>query len=234
MAKNKTTLFASILFVLIALTYLLLNIYFDVFNLPYFWDELGVYSRAAIHMSVHGIGLLPSVLPDDISRGHPILVPFLFSTVFKIFGLKIIVARLFAAFIYSVGIFYLFRIFLLKYSPFHATIFSFLIFIQPCFLSQSLLILPEIPLMVIAIMSLFYFLKKQYSALSICLSISLFVKESAIILPLTIYALDFLYFKFNWRNLIVIIISICFNLFFFCGPVFSEGLCVLPFTYFTY
>ena len=29
-------------------------------SLPYFWDELGVYGRAAVYLHDHALGLLPS------------------------------------------------------------------------------------------------------------------------------------------------------------------------------
>lgn len=190
----------------LGLVFLFLQFHFNLFELPYFWDELGVYSRAAIHLYEHGPGILPSALPDELSRGHPILIPFLFSLVFKLFGCKVVVARLFAAFIFIVGMVFLYRIFFIKVKPSQAFLFTTLIAIQPCFLSQSVLLLPEMPLMVASMMALFYFLKGNYVGLTFSLVLALFIKESAIILPLVIYLVDLLNQKFKLRNAFFILV----------------------------
>ena len=183
MIFNSKSTNGVLIIVCFVLVFIGLQWLYGLFELPYFWDELGVYSRAAIHLYEHGPGLLPSALPDELSRGHPTLIPFLFGVVFKIFGCKVVVARLFAASIYLIGVMYGYRILLLKLSPIHAAIFTVLIFIQPCFLSQSVLVLPEMPLMVATLMAVFYFLNKDYLGLCCALVLALFIKESAIIIP---------------------------------------------------
>ena len=86
MKLNKQRLYLVFCLLSFVLVFSLLQFYFDLFTLPYFWDELGVYSRAAIHLYEHGPGILPSALPDELSRGHPTLIPFLFSLAFKVFS----------------------------------------------------------------------------------------------------------------------------------------------------
>lgn len=205
MKLNKQRLYLVFCLLSFVLVFALLHFYFDLFELPYFWDELGVYSRAAIHLYEHGPGLLPSALPDELSRGHPTLIPFLFGVVFKLFGCKVLVARLFAASIYLLGVMYGYRILLLKLSPSHAGIFTILIFIQPCFLSQSVLVLPEMPLMVATLMAVFYYLNKNAIGLCCALVLALFIKESAIILPCVLYFIDLLIQRFKLKSFVSII-----------------------------
>ena len=206
MKLNKQRLYLVFCLSSFVLVFSLLQFYFDLFTLPYFWDELGVYSRAAIHLYEHGPGILPSALPDELSRGHPTLIPFLFGVVFKIFGCKVVVARLFAASIYLIGVIYGYRILLLKLSPINAAIFTILIFIQPCFLSQSVLVLPEMPLMVATLMAVFYFLNKNYIGLCCALVLALFIKESAIIIPCVIFFIDVLNQRFKLRSFVYILV----------------------------
>ena len=58
--------------------------------LPYFWDEMGVYAHGALIMSEHGLGLLPSSLNPELSRGHPLLFYFLAALNFQIFGTSLV------------------------------------------------------------------------------------------------------------------------------------------------
>ena len=69
-------------------------------NIPYYWDEMGVYVPAAFHMKDAGhISLLPGSLDPLFSRGHPMLFTFCNALVFKIFGETITVGHLFALFL---------------------------------------------------------------------------------------------------------------------------------------
>jgi hypothetical protein len=229
MKLNKQKLYLVFCLLSFVLIFSLLQFYFDLFTLPYFWDELGVYSRAAIHLYEHGPGILPSALPDELSRGHPTLIPFLFGVVFKVFGCKVVVARLFAAAIYLVGVMYGYRILLLKLSPINAAIFTILIFIQPCFLSQSVLVLPEMPLMVATLMAVFYFLNKNYIGLCCALVLALFVKESAIILPFVIFFIDLLNQRFKLNSFVsIIVIPFALISSFFAVQYFQRGYVFYP------
>lgn len=226
---NRKFLFGALLVTSVIIVYLVIQRIYGIFLLPYFWDELGVYSRAALHMSYHGIGMLPSSLPDELSRGHPILIPFLFSIPFKLFGPEIFVARIFAVLIYTIGIVFLYRILLLKYTPFYAYLFSLLVFLQPCFLSQSMLVLPEIPLMVAAICAMYYFMKGNYVQVSVCLTIALFIKESAIILPFAFYLADVLKNKFNTKGLVLLLfVPFTLIILFFVIQYFQRGYVFFP------
>lgn len=190
MKKHIGLQYAFILVCLIFIAFSFLHYYYNLFNLPYFWDELGVYSRAAIHLYKFKISFLPSSLPDELSRGHPILIPIIWGSSFKLFGCTVFVAKVTGAIIYTIGMLYVYRIFLLKFKPLYACIFTFLISIQPCFISQSVLILPEGPLMVFSIIAFYYYLQEKHIPLTIAITLALFTKESALILPITFFLTD--------------------------------------------
>jgi hypothetical protein len=180
-------------------------------------------------MHYFGAGILPSSLPDELSRGHPILIPFIYGVGFNLFGCKMIVAKMIGAVIYSIGILYIYRIFILVFSPRLSCLFSFLLFIQPCFLSQSVLILPEIPLMVAAIIAFYYFIKGQHIQVSIALIIALFIKESAIILPFTFYFADVLVNKFKLKHFIcILLLPLAFIITFFAIQYSQRGYIFYP------
>ena len=205
MKTNPTLTWTIVLFSSIVAVYVALHLYYDLFSLPYFWDELGVYSRAAIHMYEHGLGFLPKALPDELSRGHPLLIPLIFATSFKLFGCTVTVAKLTAACIYTTGIYYLYRILLFKFKPWQACIFAVLIAVQPCFLAQSVLVLPEAPLMVCSIAACYYFIRGKYGAVSIALCAALFIKESAIILPFIFFIVDLIVNPYKYRSLLYLV-----------------------------
>lgn len=205
MKTNPTRTWTIVLLASIVGIYVALHLWYDLFNLPYFWDELGVYSRAAIHMYEHGLGFLPKALPDELSRGHPLLIPLIFATSFKIFGCTATVAKITAACIYSLGIYYLYRIFLFKFKAGQACLFAILIAIQPCFLAQSVLVLPEAPLMVCCIAAFYYFMRGKYGPVSIALCAALFIKESAIILPFIFFIVDLIINPYKPRTLLYLV-----------------------------
>lgn len=192
--------FDLLLIGLIAIAFAFLHYFYNLFNLPYFWDELGVYSRSAIHLYKFGIGFLPSALPDELSRGHPTLIPIIWAASFKTFGCNVFVAKATGAVLYTIGMYYVYRIFLLKYKAFHACLFTFIISIQPAFIAQSVLILPEGPLMVFSIMAFYYYLQEKHIQLSIAITLALFTKESALILPMAFFLTDLFFKKLSLKK----------------------------------
>ena len=68
-------------------------------SLPYFWDELGVYTQAADYQVQHGISLAPASVPPVLSRGHPLLFTCMNAIVRRVFGEQVMVAHVFCFFI---------------------------------------------------------------------------------------------------------------------------------------
>jgi 4-amino-4-deoxy-L-arabinose transferase-like glycosyltransferase len=169
---------------------LLLGLFAFKFNdlfLPYFWDELGVYSRGAIYMCNNGLGLMPATLPADISRGHPLLFFFMHGLVLRVFGDYVFVAHSFALLIS----FALLGVIYIKISKYYnqltAIAGTVLLAVQPIFLSQSALVLPEVTVTLFSILSLTSFYEKKFRQFAIFCTLAVMTKESGtVILPAVI------------------------------------------------
>ncbi len=180
----------AVLFLSFIAVYGIVQWQFGVFTQPYFWDELGVYSRASVHLYKNGLSLLPSAIPDELSRGHPLFCPFYFALAFKLFGCTPLIAHLAAAFLNMLGFYCCYRI-LAKFVPnWHAVFGTIAIFVQVLFLSQSVLVLPEMPLMVATLAAVMFYLYGQPWAVTISLLLALQIKESALVLPLAFIIAD--------------------------------------------
>lgn len=169
------------------ISYAILNHHFHIFQLPYIWDELGVYSRAAIYLYEHKLSLLPDAIPDELSRGHPILVPFYFALWFKIFGCYPLVTHIAAACINTAAFVFVYLILKKYINVWLAAAGAFMIFLQPFILAQSTLVLPEIPLFFATAAATYFFISKRYWLTSLFLILALQIKESALILPFAFY-----------------------------------------------
>lgn len=155
-------------------------------SLPYFWDELGVYARAALYLSDHGPGLLPAALPPELSRGHPLLFSFIYGSAYRLFGDGILTGHILSL-SFSILLLVCVFVFVKKYSDANAAIFAvLLISVQPVFYAQSVLVLPEVMLALFILLSIFYWLEKKYFLFVLCTSAAILTKETAIILPLVL------------------------------------------------
>jgi hypothetical protein len=155
-------------------------------TLPYFWDELGVYGRAAVYLHDHTLGLLPSHLPPELSRGHPLLLMFTFGALFRVFGATPLVAHLFSMCMATgllVSVFWIAR---RHWNSAVGLAAAVLLAVQPLFLAQSTLLLPELPLALVCLWAMYFFTSKHYLWASICLSLAIFIKETALVLEVVL------------------------------------------------
>jgi hypothetical protein len=173
-----------------AAAYACIQYLYESFHQAYFWDELTVYFRAAEYLYKHQLSILPNAIPDELSRGHPILLPFVFASAFKLFGAQPLVAHLIAALWSCIGFYFLFLIAKKFCQPIIAYCITLTIFIQPAFISQSILILPEMPLLTMTLAALYFFLNKKYWGCAIFTVLALQIKESAIVLPFVFFLSD--------------------------------------------
>lgn len=148
--------------------------------LPYFWDEAWVYAPAVSYLYHHSISLLPDALPVDLSRGHPLLFHFLAAAWQKLFGASITSTHAFALLV-SVAllsvVFYLGN----KISGVVALSAVILLCLQPVFLSQSGLLLPEVMVALWIMLSLFFFLNENKAGFILSSTCLLLTKEPGII-----------------------------------------------------
>ena len=184
MRIKAINVYASISLVLgMAVTYAILQYLYGVFTQPYFWDELGVYSRSSMYLSEYGLSLFPNSVPDELSRGHPLLCPLYFAIAFKLFGCNPLTAHIAAAVLNSIGFIFVCAIFQKNTKPFVAVAATLAIFVQALFLSQSILVLPEMPLMVITLGAVYFYINDKLWATVLFTILALQIKESALVLP---------------------------------------------------
>src|ERR1019366_3043834 len=125
----------------------------DVY-LPCFWDELGVYAQAADYQYHHGLSLMPSSVPAVISRGHPLLFTFLNACAIKVFGEHVFVLHYFSLFISTMLILMVYLKTTKYFGQLTGIISVAILILQPLFLAQSAMVLPEIALAFFVFLSL--------------------------------------------------------------------------------
>ncbi|MEZ4830043.1 MAG: glycosyltransferase family 39 protein [Bacteroidia bacterium] len=151
--------------------------------LPLFWDELGVYGRGILYMVDHGPGLLPSALPPELSRGHPLLFYFLFSLVGWIsdFSLPLLHGM---ALVVTAGLFFAVYFTGKKYWGEWAGLGgALLLMVNPAIFAQASLILPEMMLSLFCFLALFAFFENRFRWYFALGALAMMTKESAIVLP---------------------------------------------------
>jgi hypothetical protein len=158
--------------------------------LPYYWDELGVYSQASLYMYDHSPSLLPGDVPDYLSRGHPLLFVFIYACFFKIFGTSVLTAHIFTCLISILFVSVAYRIAERFFSPNVALLSSLLLVVQPLFFAQAVFVLPEIMLGVFSLFSIYFYLEKKTAVASIFATLALLTKETAIVLPLVMLMME--------------------------------------------
>lgn len=169
------------LFLLILSVMFLWIMQWSSLNLPYFWDEMGVYGKGVQYLLIHGIGLLPQYLPPELSRGHPILFYSIHALILKFSVNEFYISHA-ASLIFSslclITTYLLAKEFLPKTL---AAMTCCLLVVQSIFLAQSSLVLPEILIALISMSSILTFFKGRYTWTILILCIGVMLKESVII-----------------------------------------------------
>lgn len=178
--RNLPELFVLILILL----FILLKL--SALQLPYFWDELGVYARAGLYMHDNGMGLMPKDLPPELSRGHPLLFSFIQAIGYSVFGDTVVGGHATALTISVVLLCSLYFITAKHYSKYTGLLAVMLLITQPLFFAQSVLILPEICLALFMIWSIHFWVVKKYLLHGIFAALAILIKETAIIIPFVI------------------------------------------------
>jgi len=166
---------------------------------PHFWDEAWSYSPAIQYMFGHKPGMLPSALPPEYGKGHPLLFFFLSATWMRIFGDSLLAKHCFALFISCLllgSLFYTVRKLFSKSVAIYSVMF---VALQTVFLAQSSMLLPEVMLSLFTIWTLYFYLKYKPAAYMIAGILLILTKESGIFLILVIWTVDLLFF-FTGKN----------------------------------
>lgn len=152
-------------------------------SLPYFWDELGVYTRAALYLADNGLSFLPGGLPPELSRGHPLLFQFLSGSAYVVFGKSVIVGHSFALCVTLLLLILFYRKITAVSNRMVAVCAMLLLAVQPVFMAQSTLVLPEMMLTLFVFLALASYYNCNYGAFAVYAALALLVKESAIVIP---------------------------------------------------
>ncbi len=147
-----------------------------------------MYSRAIIFQANHGPGLMPASLPPELSRGHPLLFTCINAIVTTVFGSHVLVSHVFC---FGISILLLLSVYLKTgkyFSPLTGVISCRTLAVQPLFLAQSCLVLPEITLTLLIFLSVCSYYENDFLLYSVYASLAILTKEAAIILPASVIA----------------------------------------------
>lgn len=162
-----------IIFVVLKLPYL---------QLPYYWDEGWVYAPAIQLMDLRGLSLAPDALPADYGRGHPLLFHFLGGLWLRLFGYSIVSAHAFALTIALTVLWIIYRIATRLFYQSTGIVAVLFVMTQSIFFAQSVLVLPEILLVLFMLLALYYYVQKQWLWYGLSAAAAILTKESAIVL----------------------------------------------------
>src|SRR4051812_27762575 len=144
----------------------------DLF-LPYYWDELAVYSRASLYLSDHGLGLMPASLPPTWSRGHPLLFQFIYAVGFTLFGKSVVVGHSISLAVACILLLAVYK----KVASFYNRLIGFctvlLLCAQPVFIAQSAFVLPEMMLALFAFLAFAAYYERKMVRFAVYASLAL-------------------------------------------------------------
>lgn len=161
---------------------------------PHFFDEAWSYSPAIQYMYEHKLGMLPSALPPEYGKGHPLLFFFLSATWMRVFGDSLLAKHCFALFVSYLllgSLFYISR----KLFSNRVAIYSLMfVALQTVFLAQSGMLLPEIMLSLFTLWTLYFYLKRKPLEYIFSGILLMGTKESGVFLIMVIWFVDLAFF----------------------------------------
>lgn len=174
----------------------------DMF-LPYFWDEMAGYMSGVVYMEDHGISLMPSAVPPDLSYGHPLFMHTFMATVAKIFGNTPFVMHattMCFTFILALGTYFL--ALQLGAKPLTALMAYIILLFQPVIVAQSTQVLLEVFLAVHTVFAILFYLRQKYLISAIFTIMAVLTKETGLVLAIALFMqvmIDF-YFERDMRK----------------------------------
>lgn len=176
----------AIFFVLIAL--LVIGTHYPLWDMPYFWDELGQFVPAALDLYQHGAWIPTSTLPNI----HPPGIPLWLASVWTVTGHSIVAARLAMLALASVGAFLAFLL-ALRLSGGVPGLPGFqvllLLLLNPLFYTQSMMAQLDMPAMVFTLLAIYLFVEERLLMAAVACTVLVWVKETGIVLPAVMGAL---------------------------------------------
>jgi hypothetical protein len=160
-------------------------------RLPYFADELAFYAKAANYQAQHGISLMPGSVPDWLTRGHPLFFIAMTACVLKFVANAAPVAHFFC-FLISITLLCAVYVKISRYfNPLTGLVSALIVGVQPLFLAQCCLLLPEITLSLLIFMALCAYYENRFFLFALYASLGILTKETAAVLPIAVLLYDF-------------------------------------------
>lgn len=169
-------------------------------NTPYFWDELGVYVKAALFMFDNGITLLPGFLPPELSRGHPLACAAFFAAAYKLFGPQVWAGHLAALAVSGILLVVTYEGGKKISDHTIGAIACLLLMVQPVFIAQSTMVLPEMLLALFSTAAIFAYAGNRLLPFMFFATLAIMTKETAIAIPVTIWSIEFFRFFLGRRS----------------------------------
>lgn len=168
----------------VLLSVIALFIVFKIHHLyyPYFWDESWPYASAVAYMYEHGISLIPGSVDPELSRGHPLFFHAAAALWGKLFGMSHLSMHSFAL---GISILFLVTIYEAALNLFNkrvAVMSLLLVCTQVLFIVQSGFLLLEMLVALLALLSLYHYIKGNYLQTGVYLSMLFYTKESGLIM----------------------------------------------------
>ncbi|HAH22156.1 MAG TPA: hypothetical protein DCL77_00020, partial [Prolixibacteraceae bacterium] len=180
-------------------------------GLPYFFDETSSYFPAIQEMAKAGPNMLPGTIPLSFSKGHPLFFYFLASLWMKFIASdSLILMRLFPLIVSLIALYVFHRFAKRNINLLLANIAVLLLSLQPLFLAQSSLVLPEILLFTLFMLSFDSYLSHSFGLYALYGTLLMLTKESGVVF-IVVFGCAFLvenYHTWNtkifWRNLFLL------------------------------
>ncbi len=148
---------------------------------PLFWDEIGVYGRGVFEMLDNKQSLHPEALSPNISRGHPLMFHYLYSTFAKFTNGDVFCLRLFSLLL-SLAVLNFTLLFTKGCDPLFKFSFLILLIAQPIFQAQSILILPELLVLLLTLLAVWSYVEERHLFFFAIASYLVLVKETSVII----------------------------------------------------
>jgi 4-amino-4-deoxy-L-arabinose transferase-like glycosyltransferase len=137
-------------------------------------------------MHVHGASLLPGAMDLDVSRGHPLLFPALFSLWVSLFGKGHVAMHSGAMVISCLLLITVYEVAVRLFNRRVAMISLLLVCVHILFFIDSSFVLPDMLIALLTLLSLYFYAKEKYIAAAIALTLLFYTKESTLILGIVI------------------------------------------------
>lgn len=151
-------------------------------DLAFYWDESWPYAAAIKTMYRDGISILPDALDPELSKGHPLLFHAAAASWMKLFGPSNIAVHSFALFVSMLCLTAVYEAALRLFNIRVAILAVTMLATQVIFFVQAAFLLPEVFIALLALWSIYYYVRGNYGATALLLTLLFLSKESGLVL----------------------------------------------------